>query len=391
MIRVEVTRRGAARIASGHPWVFRSDVAGTGEAAGGEAVVVVGPRGQVLGTAHYSGASQIALRMLSRKVAEPDLAFYRDRIGGALALRRRWYPDEEAYRVVHAEADFLPGLVVDRYGPAVAVQFLSQGMDSAGPLIRAALTDLLEPRLIVARHDAAVRDLEKLPREKRVLDGVSEGPVTVRMNGLLWRVDLLEGQKTGVYLDQRENYMAAARLARGAALDCFTSTGGFALHLARRCPSVEAVDSSAQALASAQANAEANGITNVRFREADVFTLLAAYGTARRSFDTVVLDPPGFAKSKGSVEAALRGYREINQRALRLLGPGGVLVTCSCSQAVSEAALIEVLGQAGADAGRPLRILERRTQGLDHPVLLGVPETLYLKCVIAQVCPLYKV
>ena len=205
------------------------------------------------------------------------------------------------------------------------------------------------------------------------------------MNGLKLHADLLHGQKTGIFLDQRENYLAAARYARGRVLDCFTSTGGFALHLAARCESVEAVDSSEAALRVARLNCEANGIANVELREADVFELLAGYASARRRFDMVVLDPPAFAKSRQNLEAAVRGYREINRRALELLGPGGMLVTCSCSHHLSEATLLEIVASASLDTGKKLRVLERRMQAQDHPVLLTVPETLYLKCLILEV------
>ena len=205
------------------------------------------------------------------------------------------------------------------------------------------------------------------------------------MNGFRLEADLLRGQKTGVFLDQRENYLWAARYARGKALDCFTSTGGFALHLARACESVEAIDSSAGALATAQRNADANGISNVSFRQADAFDLLTSYASARRAFDVVVLDPPAFAKSRRQLEGALRGYKDVNLRALRLLGPGGILVTCSCSHHVSEATLLGIVAEASLDAGRTLRVLERRTQSQDHPILLTVPETHYLKCLILQV------
>jgi 23S rRNA (cytosine1962-C5)-methyltransferase len=207
------------------------------------------------------------------------------------------------------------------------------------------------------------------------------------MNGLALRADLLHGQKTGIFLDQRENYLAAAHYGRGRrALDCFTSTGGFALHLAGKCEFIEAIDSSGTALTTARGNAAANHIANVEFREADVFDLLAGYASARRHFGFVVLDPPAFAKSRRSLDAALSGYKEINLRALRLLGPGGILVTCSCSHHVSEAAFLEVVAQASLDAGRTLRVLERRTQSQDHPILLTVPETHYLKCLILQIC-----
>ena len=231
-----------------------------------------------------------------------------------------------------------------------------------------------------------MRELEQLPREIRLLSGELDAPVPIRMNGFALEADLLHGQKTGVYLDQRENYLAAARYARGSALDCFTSTGGFALHLSRACERVEAVDSSAPALAIAQRNADANGISHTHFREDDVFEVLSRYASARRNFDMVVLDPPAFAKSRKQLEGAMRGYKDINLRALRLLSPGGILVTCSCSHHVSEAMLLQVLAEASLDAGKTLRVLERRMQAQDHPVLLTVPETHYLKCLILQVC-----
>jgi len=230
-----------------------------------------------------------------------------------------------------------------------------------------------------------VRSLEQLPREVKLVSGVLDEPVAISMNGFQLGADLVKGQKTGVFLDQRENYLAAARYAKGRALDCFTSTGGFALHMARSCESVEAVDSSGPALATARRNAEANGLTNIEFREADVFELLSSYASARRNYDAIVLDPPAFAKSRSQLDAAARGYKDINLRALRLLGPGGILVTCSCSHHVSEAMLLEIVAEASLNSGRTLRVIERRTQAQDHPILLTVPETLYLKCVILQV------
>jgi 23S rRNA (cytosine1962-C5)-methyltransferase len=265
------------------------------------------------------------------------------------------------------------------------IQTLDQGMDAAKDWIVEALVNLFSPRGIVARNDAPVRAHEQLPLETGVVFGEAPEELTVHLNGLTFLVDLLHGQKTGIFLDQRENYVAAARYAHGKALDCFTSTGGFALHMAAKCESVEAVDSSAVALAAAEANRAANGIGNVEFREADVFEILGSYASARREFSTVVLDPPAFAKSRRNLEAAARGYKDINLRALRLLGRGGILVTCSCSHHVSEAMLLEIVAQAALDAGRELRVLERRTQAQDHPILLTVPETHYLKCLVLQV------
>jgi 23S rRNA (cytosine1962-C5)-methyltransferase len=385
MHEVRVNRKAARRVASGHPWIFESDVLDTGGAEPGAAVQVVDLKGRPLGTAHFSAASQIALRLLSRGVEEIGRDFFAQRLAAAEAYRRRVVRGTEAYRVVHGEGDLLPGLVVDRYADYLVLQTLNQGMDGARDWIVSSLVELFSPRGIVARNDAAVRAREALPLQSSVVYGAVPGSVEFRMNGLRLEADLLHGQKTGAFLDQRENYVAAARHARGMALDCFTSTGGFALHLAPVCESVEALDSSGGALAIAARNAALNGISNIEFREVDVFVVLAAYASSRRQFGTVVLDPPAFAKSRSTVEDALRGYKEINLRALRLLGPGGILVTCSCSQRVSEATFLELVAQASLDAGRQLRVLERRTQGLDHPILLTVPETHYLKCIILEV------
>jgi 23S rRNA (cytosine1962-C5)-methyltransferase len=259
-------------------------------------------------------------------------------------------------------------------------------MDAAKAEIASCLDEIFRAKGIVARNDVSIRAKEELPLESAVMAGEVPEAVEIRMNGLRLRADLLRGQKTGIFLDQRENYRAAARHARGGhALDCFTSTGGFALHLAGKCEAVEAVDSSAPALGTARANAEGNGISNIEFREADVFDLLAGYASARRQFGMVVLDPPAFAKSRRSLEGAATGYKEINLRALRLLGPGGILVTCSCSHHMSEAMLLELVAQASLDSHRTVRVLERRTQSQDHPILLTVPETLYLKCLILEV------
>jgi 23S rRNA (cytosine1962-C5)-methyltransferase len=266
------------------------------------------------------------------------------------------------------------------------MQTLDQGMDAAKAEIVSCLEEVFEPKGIVARNDVSVRAKEQLPLETSILSGEIPESVQVRMNGLTMSADLLRGQKTGIFLDQRENYRAAARYARGGkALDCFTSTGGFALHLASKCDSVEAVDSSGPALATAKSNAAANGIGNVEWKEADVFELLTGYASARRQFSMVVLDPPAFAKSRQKVEAAAAGYKEINLRALRLLAPGGILVTCSCSHHLSEGMFLELIADASLDAHRTLRVLERRTQAQDHPILLTVPETHYLKCLVLEV------
>jgi len=389
MNQVSVNRKAALRVASGHPWIFSSDVTNRGQALPGEAVKVLDPGGKTLGMAHYSSVSQITLRMLGGSGRGRD--FYLQRLRAAEAHRRKVVRDSDAYRVVHGEADLLPALVVDRYADYLVMQTLDQGMDAVKDEIASCLAEIFEPKGIVLRNDAAVRSKEDLPLETVQWRGPTAGAdipngVPIRMNGLTLTADLLHGQKTGIFLDQRENYLAAAAYAHGGkALDCFTSTGGFALHLAAKCESVEAVDSSGPALDRARQNAAANDIANIDFREADVFELLNGYNSARREFSLVVLDPPAFTKSRRNLDAATTAYKEINLRALRLLGPGGILVTCSCSHHLSESAFLELLAQASLDSKRTLRVLERRTQSQDHPILLTVPETLYLKCLIVEV------
>jgi len=383
MNEVRVNRKAADRVASGHPWVFSSDLLDRDGAQPGAAVKVADPRGRPLGTAHYSSTSQISLRMLSRLVEDTGRDFFFRRLQAAAEHRTSVVRDSDAYRVVHAEGDLLPGLIVDRYSDYLVVQTLDQGMDGARETIVSCLQEIYRPKGMVARNDSPVRAKEDLPQEVSILAGEVPETVSIRMNGLTLHADLLHGQKTGIFLDQRENYRAAARYLRGGrALDCFTSTGGFALHLARHATQVDAVDSSAAALATARTNAGANGIGNVDFVEADVFGLLAG---RKGNYSLIVLDPPAFAKSRRSLDAAISGYKEINLRALRMLGPGGILVTCSCSHHLSEASLLELVAQAALDAGKTLRILERRAQSQDHPILLTVPETLYLKCLILEV------
>jgi 23S rRNA (cytosine1962-C5)-methyltransferase len=380
-----VNRKAAGRVTAGHPWIFSSDIADRGQAAKGETVAVVDHKGAALGIAHYSDASQISLRMLTERPETIDRGFYLRRLSSAEAYRKRVVTGSNAYRLVHGEGDQLPGLVIDRYGDYFTIQTLDQGMDRAQADLVSCLEEMFGPKGIVERNDVAVRKRESLPLEAGVLAGEVPEAVLIEMNGLKLYADLLHGQKTGIFLDQRENYVAAARYGSGRALDCFTSTGGFALHLAARCESVEAVDSAEATLKMAERNREANSIGNVEFREADLFDLLAGYAQAHRRFDTVVLDPPAFAKSRGTLDAALRGYKEINRRALQLLSSGGVLVTCSCSHHVSEAMLLELVAEASLDTKRKLRVLERRTQSQDHAILLTVPETLYLKCLILEV------
>jgi 23S rRNA (cytosine1962-C5)-methyltransferase len=382
---VRVNRKAAERVASGHPWIFASDVIDSGSAQAGDAVRVIDFKGRILGTAHFSSSSQISLRVLSKDVGPIDETFLLKRIEAAYAFRQRVVSNSDAYRLIHAEGDLLPGLIADSYGDYLVLQLLDQGMDRLATELVNVLNALLKPKGIVARNEVASRAKENLLRETRILAGEVPQRVEMHMNGLTWQADLLSGQKTGVFLDQRENYLAVPRYARGRALDCFTGTGGFALHLASACESVEAVDSSAPALEIANWNATANNITNVAFVKANVMEYLPSLVAARRTFDVVVVDPPAFTKTRSARENAARGYKEINLRALRLLQRGGILVTCSCSHHMSEARFLEVIAAAALDCGKQLRVLERRTQAQDHPILLTVPETHYLKCLIFEV------
>jgi 23S rRNA (cytosine1962-C5)-methyltransferase len=379
----EVSRKGEARIARGHPWVFRSDVARTDRARGGDVVRVLGPRGKPLAFAFYSERSEIALRVLERGDSLPE-GFIRQRLERALRWRETVAGDAEAYRLVHGEGDLLPSIVVDRYGPFLVVQTLSQAAEARKAELVQALRDLLSPEGVVERNDPRVRQLEGLEQTVGVLHGAVPERVAVREGDVVFEADLRHGQKTGLFLDQRENHLAARRYARGRALDAFSYNGGFGLHLARACEEVLAVDVSGEAVERIRANAARNGLANVTAREANVFDLLRELEHAGERFDTVVLDPPAFAKSKGAVEKAVRGYKDINLRALRLLRPGGFLVTCSCSYHVHEPDFEAIVADAAADAGATVTVVEKRRQARDHPVLLGVPETYYLKCFVLR-------
>jgi 23S rRNA (cytosine1962-C5)-methyltransferase len=383
MSTVVVSARGEDRVRSGHPWIYRSDIRDV-DAEPGAIVRVLGPAHRTLGSALFSDRSQITLRMLTRGETMADPALVRERIGRAVAYRRSLALDATAYRLVHGEADLLPSLVVDRYGEYIVVQALSQGMDRLVPAIVAALQEMLSPAGILARHDPKVRLLEGLVQEVTELAGSVPRTVEVREGPVSYEVDLWEGQKTGLFLDQRENRDAAARYAHGRLLDCFSYNGGFALRLAPQCSAATAVDISADAVARIRANAARNGMHSLEVREANVFDDLRRLERAGERFDTIVLDPPAFAKNKTAVPGAIAGYKEINLRAMHLLNPGGHLVTCSCSYNVDEAMFGDILRAASSDSRTPMTVVEKRTQGRDHPVLLGVPETHYLKCFILR-------
>jgi 23S rRNA (cytosine1962-C5)-methyltransferase len=384
--KVKISPRGAARLKSGHVWVYRSDILSTDNIPPGSVVTVSDQRGKPLGTALYSSSSQIAIRMIASEPVADLAALLRRRIADAITYRERMVHDTNAYRLIFSEADFLPGLIVDRYNDILSLQILTQAMD-ANPVretVISQLTEQLSPASIIERIDPRVRELETLPPRASGLLRGEKTATTFTMNSVQFHYDVLEGQKTGAFLDQRENYAASAHYAKGEALDVFCYHGGFAIHFARVCDRVTGVDSSRPALEVADQNAALNG-REIEWIEANAFDLLKDYASSNQRYDTIVLDPPAFAKTRRDLDSAMRGYKELNLRALKMLRPGGILVTCSCSYHVSPPAFLEMLGAAALDAHRTLRLIEVRGQAKDHPILLNIPETSYLKCVIAHV------
>jgi 23S rRNA (cytosine1962-C5)-methyltransferase len=387
MNTARVNKKGADRVRQGHLWIYRSDVVAV-DAEGGSIVSVKDERGNFVGQALFSDASQIALRFLTQSNEEIDREWWRRRIREAGA-RRHIAPDTNAYRLIYSEGDLLPSLIVDRYGDVLVVQTLSQGTDAVKSMLTEILVEEFKPRAVIERNDVRVRELEGLPLITRTVYGDAPVELEITQHGLRFVVEPLGGQKTGSFLDQRENRLAARAAAQTTthhrALDCFTFNGAFALHLATVCENVIGIDISADAVAAAERNARLNEIGNVDLLEANVFDVLREMEAAGDRFEVIVLDPPAFAKNRASLKAAIRGYKEINLRALKLLNSGGVLITCTCSYHVSEELFLEILAQAAIDAHRRVQIVEKRTQASDHPVLMGVPETYYLKCVIARV------
>lgn len=382
---VMLTKRGVERWRHGHPWIYRADLDGDPGLEGGEVVRVVDNRGWLLGQAFYSAHSKIALRWLSWNDTPVDADFFRTRIQRADELRRRAIPGETTYRVIHGEADLLPGLVVDRYGDYLSAQFLVRGTEQRKELLADLLVEHFGAKGLVNRSDVTVRHLEGLEPEKGVLRGDLPGPVAYFEGHVRLQADLLTGQKTGAFLDQRENHVLSAQYARGEALDCFAYVGGFALQLATRADKVTAVEISEPAAAQIRANAEANKLSNVEVVTANAFDFLRDAVDEGRQFDTIVLDPPSFAKNKASVDAAMRGYKEVNLRAMQLLRPGGILITASCTYHVDENAFEQMLTSAASDAKRRVQVVEKRGAGRDHPVLLAQPESRYLKCFVLHV------
>jgi 23S rRNA (cytosine1962-C5)-methyltransferase len=386
---VVLSRRGVERLDAGHVWIYRSDLTGLSENLnGGEIVRLADERGWFVGKAFYGAQSQIAVRLLTREDESIDEEFFKRRLQEAFALRERAAPDparQRAARMVHGEADLLPGLIVDRYANALSIQTLIEATDARRDLFVKLLQELLQPQAIVERNDAKVRAHEGLPLRKGLLAGSLSEPVEFLEGEVKLVADLLEGQKTGAFLDQAENRIAAGNYSHGRALDCFTYGGAFALQLARRAATVKAVDISDTAAAQGRAAAARTGANNVEFVVANAFDLLRQEAESGERYDTIVLDPPAFTKGRTSIDAALRGYKEINLRAFQLLGREGVLVTCSCSFHVDDALFERTVLEAAADAKKVVQVLERRGASRDHPSLLGVPETRYLKCLILRV------
>ena len=375
--------RGTERLRLGHPWIYRSDIA-RAKAEPGDLVLVKSERGRPLGWALWSSESQIALRFVSMDGNVNDATIWRDRLITAIAYRDSLALNGTACRLVHGEADRLPALIVDRYDDVLVMQTLCQGMDRRRDQIAQELVNMLMPRGILARNDPKVRRLEGLEERVDVLYGEVPDTIRIREGAVHYDVDVRRGQKTGLFLDQRENHEAAARYATGRGLDAFTYHGGFALQMAAKCTQVVALDGSEPAIAAVQANCVSNGITNVEARVANVFDELRELEVSGEHFDTIVLDPPAFAKSKSSIPGAVAGYKEINLRAFKLLNPGGHLITCSCSYNVDDDLFFEIIAAAASDARATIALVERRLQSRDHPVLVGVPETSYLKCLVLR-------
>jgi 23S rRNA (cytosine1962-C5)-methyltransferase len=385
--RIVITRRGAERLQRGHLWIYRADVEKAPPAGleAGDVVLLADGRGRFLAKAFWSARSKISLRVLTRDEEPVDEAFFARRIAAAIELRELAFGRERFVRLVHGEADLLPGLVIDRYGDVAVLQTLVPATDRRKAFFAEVVANALSLRSVVERNDVRVRELEGLAQTKGVLRGPEPGPVEYQEGEVRMRIDLLAGQKTGTFLDQRENHLRAGEYARGRCADCFSYAGGFALHLARRAEQVTAVEMQPAAVALLRENAALNRAANLEVVEANAFDWLRDRAEEAPAFDLVVLDPPAFAKNKEALPGARRGYKEVNLRALLVLKEGGVLVTASCSYHLSEEMLEEIVLDAANDAGRRVQILERRGAGRDHPVLLGVPETRYLKCLFLRV------
>lgn len=380
---VVISPRGVERLRSGHLWVYRSDVR-SAEAEPGAVVRITDERGHFQGRAFYSDKSQISIRLLTREDVSVDRAFFTNRLRRAAEFRERVVKNSDSYRLVYGDGDLLSSVIVDRYGDYLAIQTLSQGAERLKNLLVEILVELFSPKGILERNDPRVRLLESLDQRVGVLYGDVPDEIVTNENGIKFAISLAKGQKTGSFLDQRENHAAARQYVSGEVLDCFSYQGGFALTVAGRCQHVEAVEMAPAAIDAAKRNQQLNSIDNVTFREGNTFDVLKQHEDEGHRFQAVILDPPAFAKNRDSIAAAHRGYKEINLRALKLLQPGGFLITCSCSYHISEALFLQIIAEAANDARRTVEVIERRTQARDHPILLTVPETHYLKTMILR-------
>lgn len=387
MGRLTVSPKGLAWFLKGHPWVFRDDLEKIEDAEPGGIVTLETKKGAFLGLGFFSARSKIAFRLLSRSPEKIDVSFWRRRVQEAYRYRQWLVAHTNAYRLVYGESDFLPSLIVDRYGDHFVIQSLSQGAENILAIVIEILLELFRPSSLILRNDLAVRGLEGLMREKKIIHGKVPPRVEVFEGEIRYLVDLWSGQKTGSYLDQRENRLRAGTLLQGKVLDAFCYQGLFALHAARRSARVIAVDSSQEAIELAKENARLNSIPNIEFIKENVFDFLKDQTEKGARFDGIILDPPAFAKSRENVSGATRGYKDLNFRAMRILNPEGILITASCSYNLSEGRFIEILRESAKDSGSALRIVERRTQGSDHPIHLAFPESYYLKCFFLQKLP----
>jgi 23S rRNA (cytosine1962-C5)-methyltransferase len=383
-VTATISSKAVDRLQAGHLWIYRSDVISC-DSAPGAIVSLVDEKKRFWGKAFFSSSSLISLRLLSSEDRPIDRGFWIGRLEQAMRLRQQVVSGTEVYRLVNGEGDGMPSIIVDRYGDLLCLQTLSQGAEALKPLLVEALVELFHPGCILERNDTRVRALEGLALRSGSLFGTAPDEIICQENGLRFCFQPESGQKTGAFLDQRENRLEAQRVARGRALDCFSYNGAFAIYVARSCESVEAIDVSEAAIQQAQRNAALNAVHNIQFETENAFDRLRLLDNLRQRFDTIILDPPTFAKNRGHLASALRGYKEINLRALRLLNPGGILITATCSQHVDEVTFLNILAEAAADAGRKVQILQKRTQAQDHPFLLSMPETLYLKCIFLRV------
>lgn len=382
--RVTISKRATERVKAGHLWVYKSDITDC-QAGKGSVVSLYDNKEKFYGKAFYSDRSRIALRLITTQNDTIDKSFWQNRIKIALDLRQKVVSDTQVCRLINSEGDGIPSVIVDRYKDALSLQTLCQGSDKIKFLIAEILAELVNPVSIIERNDGKVRELEGLPRQNLILKGLDPGEIICAENGLKFYFHPLSGQKTGAFLDQRENRLWAGKYSFGSGLDCFCYSGGFALNMAKNCCQVEAFDISKDAIELSKKNALLNGMENISFEVDNVFDRLKVYDSQKKKFDTIVLDPPAFAKSRAHVQAAARGYKEINFRALRMLNPGGILITASCSQHIDEFEFLNILTLAASDAGRRVQVIQKRAQGQDHPFLLSMPETYYLKCIFLRV------